>query len=242
MKFLDRTSDAPAANLAMDEALLDAVEEGAGDAAEGVLRFYESPVPFVVVGFGNRVATEVNLEACRVDGVPVLRRSSGGGTVVLGPGCLAYALALPVSRATALESVTATNRFVMECHRDALESLLQRPVAVRGHTDLTLGELKFSGNAQRRRRKALLFHGTFLLNFDLAQIGRWLRAPSIEPEYRAGRDHARFVVNLGVDADRVKSALAGAWGASQPLSLPLEAGVQRWLRDRYGRADWHERS
>jgi lipoate---protein ligase len=36
------------------------------------------------------------------------------------------------------------------------------PVAVLGHTDLALGGRKFSGNAQRRKRWSLLFHGTFL--------------------------------------------------------------------------------
>jgi lipoate-protein ligase A len=241
MKFLDLTLDTPAANLAGDEALLEVVEEGAPEAPAGVLRFYESPVPFVVVGYGNRIGTEVDVEACAAEGIPILRRSSGGGTVVLGPGCLAYALVLPVAWAPELATVSGTNRFVMERHRSALAGLLGRAVEVRGHTDLALGDLKFSGNAQRRRRRALLFHGTLLLNFDVGCLGRWLRPPSAEPEYRAGRAHGTFVTNLGIGATAAKAALRRAWSAEEEWQGNLGARVTRLMGERYGCAEWHER-
>jgi len=48
MKLLDLTLPSPAENLALDEALLDAAE--AGEMADEVLRFWESPQPLVVVG------------------------------------------------------------------------------------------------------------------------------------------------------------------------------------------------
>lgn len=246
MRCLDLTLTDPAENLAVDEALLDAVDS---DGGAGVLRFYEPFSDCVVVGYGNRVATEVDLEACAGSGkvagampVPVLRRVSGGGTVVLGPGCLAYALVLPVAAHPELQSVTGTNRFVMERNRSALAELLGRPVAVQGHTDLTLGDLKFSGNSQRRRGATVLFHGTFLLDFDLARIGRLLRRPSAEPAYRKGRAHAEFLVNLGRTSAEVKEALRKAWTADEPWLEPLEDRVAGLMRDRYGRAGWHRRS
>ena len=93
MTFLDLTLPAPAENLACDEALLDWFEEQGGD---GVLRFWEPDNYFVVVGYGNHVAIEANVPACEADGVPVLRRCSGGGTVLQGPGCLNYSLILKI--------------------------------------------------------------------------------------------------------------------------------------------------
>ena len=65
-------------------------------------------------------------------------------------------------------------------------------VKVAGHTDLAVGNLKFSGNAQRRKARYYLFHGTILVDFDLELVGRVLRAPSKEPEYRAQRFASRF--------------------------------------------------
>src|SRR5687767_7951565 len=121
MKFLDLTLPTPAENLACDEALLDLCENERVE----ILRFWEAREPFVVVGYGNQVASEVNVEECRRRGVPVLRRCSGGGTVVQGPGCLNYNLTLGIhDQAAALATVTGTNEFVMEQNRAALEQLL----------------------------------------------------------------------------------------------------------------------
>src|SRR5436190_1549788 len=95
MNLLDLTLPTPAENLACDEALLDAFEAAGGD---GVLRFWEPAEPFVVVGYSNQVAQEVDVAACDAAGIPVLRRCSGGGTVVQGPGCLNYALVLNIEQ------------------------------------------------------------------------------------------------------------------------------------------------
>lgn len=241
MQLLDQTWPTPAENLACDEALLDACEAGEPGTEGGVLRFYESPTPCVVVGYGNRVATEVDVAACDAAGVTILRRSSGGGTVVLGPGCLAYAVVLPMELRPELGTVTGSNRWVMERNRRALEGVLGRPVAIRGHTDLAVGELKFSGNAQRRRRRALLFHGTFLLALDLELISGCLRRPSWEPEYRNGRGHREFLVNLGVSGELVRRELARVWGVVGGWGGRIEASVARLVSERYGVREWNRR-
>ncbi|MBL9139986.1 MAG: lipoate--protein ligase family protein [Verrucomicrobiales bacterium] len=243
MDLLDLTYPTPAENLACDEALLDWVDTHAESCGgtEGVLRFYESPELFVVVGYGNKVESEVNVSACADAGVPVLRRVSGGGTVVLGPGCLAYAIALPTHVALELESVTGTNRWIMERQRRAMQAVTAREVRVQGHTDLTVDGLKFSGNSQRRRARSVLFHGTLLLSFDLSVISRCLRFPSMEPDYRAGRAHAAFVTNLALAGATVKSALAAEWGAERPFRGTLEDRVRNLVNERYERSDWNNR-
>src|SRR5688500_8323897 len=96
MKLLDLTLPSPAENLALDEALLDAAE--ADSTAEDVLRFWEPANYCVVVGRSSQVVVEVNLEACRRRGIPVVRRSSGGAAIVAGPGCLMYAVVLSYHR------------------------------------------------------------------------------------------------------------------------------------------------
>jgi lipoate-protein ligase A len=90
-----------------------------------------------------------------------------------------------------------TNRWIMERNRAAIESLLGRPVAIRGYTDLAVDELKFSGNAQRRRRRSILFHGTFLLSMDLALVSGLLPKPSWEPDYRQGTSAYGFFDEFG---------------------------------------------
>jgi lipoate-protein ligase A len=211
MQYMDLSHAEPGANLTEDERLLDTAESGGGGE---VLRFWESPEYFVVVGYGNKAETEVNLPACRQRGIPVLRRCSGGGTVVQGPGCLNYALVLSIAQRPGLENITAANRYIMARNCAALAGTLKSPaakVAVQGHTDLAWNGLKFSGNAQRRRRHFLLFHGTFLLDFNLAMISELLPPPSRQPEYRANRPHENFLINLNIPAETVKVALRQAW-------------------------------
>src|SRR4051812_33316670 len=99
MKLLDYTLPTPAENLALDEALLVAAEQDAGGE---VLRLWESPAVAVVLGTGGAVSIDVNLAACAADGVPVLRRASGGGTVLVGPRCLCFGLVLSYDRAPGL--------------------------------------------------------------------------------------------------------------------------------------------
>ena len=207
MKLLDLTLPSPAENLACDEALLDTAETGASGE---VLRFWEPREHFVVVGYANKVATEVNVAACEARGIPVLRRCSGGGTVVQGPGCLNYTLVLRITADGPLHNIGVANQFIMRQNRAALEPVVNQPVAIRGHTDLAIGERKFSGNSQRRRKHFLLFHGTFLLDFDLALVSELLPLPSRQPDYREHRAHTEFLTNLNVPANTVKAVLRQA--------------------------------
>ncbi len=277
MRFLDLTLPTPQQNLACDEALLDWREESApakpdaGERSEecgaqsdeehdtGILRFWESPEYFVTLGYIGAAHSEANVDACRARGVPVLRRSSGGGTVFQGPGCLNYALILPIPERGPLSNLSDTNRFVMERQRAAMTTLLGAAVTIEGFTDLALNPLasnpltpndqaesgaarrglKFSGNAQRRKRRTLLFHGTLLLNFDLPLVERLLQQPAKQPAYREGRSHTSFLTNLGVAPEAVKDALKQAWNASKPLAEVPHERIETLAREKYSSDEWN---
>jgi lipoate---protein ligase len=236
MKFFPLTLPSPEENLACDEALLEAVER---DECDAVLRVWNALSYFVVVGYSNRVETEVNVPFCRSRGVPILRRCSGGGTVLQGPGCLNYSLILRIEGSAPLSGITRTNDHIMGRNRDALMTLLGPDLSVQGHTDLTRNGLKFSGNAQKRKLKALLFHGTFLLGLDLGMVERSLRMPSKEPGYRANRSHADFIMNLEVPASQVQDALVREWKAHEALGeVPTET-ISRLVREKYACSEWN---
>ena len=235
LQFLDQSFRAPAANLAADEWLLNQTENGVRPAT---LRFWESPVYFVALGYTNRAATEADLDACAAADVPVLRRVSGGGTVMQGPGCLNYALIHPIAPGQTL-NVEATNKLVMETQRAAFEQLLGERVIVAGHTDLATDNLKFSGNAQRRKARTFLFHGTILLDFDLELVQRLLRAPSKEPDYRARRSHRDFIRNLPVTREAVKAALREAWSADDVADSMPDGALGELIEERYARDEWN---
>lgn len=235
MNCLELTLPTPEENLALDEALLDLACKGA---TGEVLRFWESPQPFVVVGYANKVETEADIDACRRDHVPVFRRCSGGGTVLQGQGSLNYSLILEIPEKGPLATIHGTNCFILGRHKIALQELVNEAITVEGHSDLALGGVKFSGNAQRRKQSHLLFHGTFLWNADLSMMGKYLRFPSQQPEYRANRAHSEFVRNLPCPAAAIKSAIKQIWEADGAIHFEKP---DSWndLVSKYSGAEWN---
>ncbi len=220
MKFLDLNLLSPEANLALEEALLEWAEAGGGEC----LRLWESPTHFVVLGAGSPLETDVNLAACADRQIPVLRRCSGGGTVIQGPGCLNYTLVLDKDKREDLATIASTSCTILKSIARAIEVCGGGSVAVQGYSDLTIGGLKFSGNAQRRRKRFILFHGTILYNFDLDLLATCLGTPEKMPDYREEREHDSFVTNLAVEAECLKQEIRREWGA--------DVGLTAWPADR----------
>jgi lipoate-protein ligase A len=237
MHYFDLTLPASADNLALDEALLLEAEAGRGGE---VLRVWEWPQWAVVLGSGGRLADDVDETACCADGVPVLRRSSGGGTVLLGKGCLCYSLVLAYSRSPALREIPFSYVHILEHLRAALDDLLPG-IERAGTSDLMAAGRKFSGSAQQRKRSHLLHHGTLLYGLDLAAVSRYLRMPSRQPDYRGQRSHEAFLQNLPATAEDLKSRLRTAWQAHEDMKTWPRETVAQLVAEKYARAEWIRR-
>jgi lipoate-protein ligase A len=123
--------------------------------------------------------------------------------------------------------------------KNALEPLIGPMLDIRGDTDLTVGPLKFSGNAQRRRRHALLFHGTFLLYMDFELIEQTLKLPHRQPVYRQNRTHKDFLFNLNLPAELIRKRLREEWQAHSTLSLLPHDRIQTLVCEKYSNKDWN---
>lgn len=209
LRLLDLTLSLPEENLALDEALLEEVDDQGGTP---ILRFWESTRLFVVLGRSSRAADDVDLAACDKEEVPILRRASGGGTVLQGPGCLSYAFVFPLDSHPDLTNIRTTNRFILEQIATALRRW-EPATTFRGISDLAIGERKISGNAQRRTTKALLFHGTILHGMRADLVARYLRQPSRQPDYRMNRPHCTFLQTINIPPQVIKQTIASAWNA-----------------------------
>ena len=177
--------DAPAAgawNMAVDEVLLDtAAEDGLC-----TLRFYEWSEPTLSLGYFQPFATRANHAASR--NCPVVRRPSGGGAI-LHDAELTYCLAMPLAHPLAID----TTRLYSLVHESLTATLAQwqitaRPLAAgkpaaapaepflcfarRAQGDVVIEissnagptvDHKICGSAQRRRRGAVVQHGSVLL-------------------------------------------------------------------------------
>jgi lipoate---protein ligase len=235
MKCVDLTFADPAQNLAFDEALLECCEQ---QQADGVLRLWEPQNYFVVLGYSNKVATEVNVSACQANGIAILRRFSGGGAVLQGPGCLNYALVTRNQRMGVVGDLTESYNRVLKRHQTFFQKLTSEAVLFQGNSDLTISGYKFSGNAQHRRHRYALVHGTFLLSFDLALVETCLPMPSRQPTYRQNRSHGLFLRNLFIDSATIREGLKKEWAVEGNLQEVPYDRINELVSQRYSRFDW----
>lgn len=239
MHFIYYPAATPAHHLACDESLLDLAEEGTiGEC----LRIYEVRHRTIVLGIQDEYARAANVELCRQHDVPVLRRRSGGGTVLLASGCLLYTILLRRNRPR-LRSVRESYEWIFSRLSPAIST---EDVSVQqvGISDLAWNGYKVGGSAQQRKKNYLMHHGTLLYDADPGLIEQFVGEVRDAPQYRRGRTHADFVTNLPFSRDTLSSALRQAFNADQtPRTLPndFSARVNHLVQQRYHSCEWTRR-
>lgn len=188
MEVIWQEAPTVAGNLAID----DAAAHSAAAAGLYRLRFWWGGPPTVVMGSSERPEQVVDSEACARLGVDVLKRSTGGGTVLQTSDVLNYSLVTPAPASLDPKPGFRPGLDLICAILDAV-GIAGRP---EGTSDVAVGGRKISGNAQARRWKALLVHGTLLVDFDYDLADAVLRYPPREPPYRSGRTHRDFLITL----------------------------------------------
>ena len=220
MFLKDITLPTPQENILYDDVLLDLAEQGSAGEA---LRFWESRELFIVLGRIGDPAADLHVPKVIADRVPVLRRSSGGGTVLQGKGCLNYTLVLSKDRPE-IRDLRRSYQFICGNIIAAIKNC-GIDAAFRPLSDIALvgGNKKVSGNAQKRSRKFILHHGTLLYQFDLEKIAEYLTMPKDIPEYRQNRSHSDFVANVPAAAGALKQKIRQTFAVTREIAdLSLE--------------------
>ena len=203
MLLKDISLSTPQENILYDDVLLYLAEQKKMDE---VLRFWESPEYFIVLGRICKEHEDLCWPTIKEDRILVLRRSSGGGTVVQGPGCLNYTLVLSKDKA-AIADLRKSYAYILGKVVEAL-SLIGLKTTFLPISDIAMAETqkKISGNAQKRGKNFILHHGTILYNFDLPKIERYLKMPKDMPDYRQRRSHLDFVANVHASRKSIQDA------------------------------------
>ena len=231
MVLKDISLPSPSENILYDEVLLYLAEQ---EEQGEFLRFWESGDFFVVLGKTSDPVEDLYIERIEDDKIPVLRRASGGGTVLQGKGCLNYSLVLSKDRSPELPMIKKSYQYILGKITNALSSL---GIKAQYHpiSDMAIGEKKFSGNAQKRGKKFILHHGTLLYDFPLEGIERYLKIPKQIPEYRRGRVHTDFLANISAGAEELKRAIAKEFNAvekEETVNPPERKALNSFLQTR----------
>ena len=168
VRLVDTDLEGPQLTAAIDEALL---ESRLGGHSGDTIHLYRRSPPSVSIGYFQSARQVADLEACHRDGVPVVRRISGGGAIFTDEHQLVYALTLkPPSPIKVEEGLAMACGAVVR----ALDRLGVEGARMSGVNDVLVGEGKVSGSAQVVRRGVHLVHGTVLVDVDMAALKRYL--------------------------------------------------------------------
>ena len=242
MQIIRQKLGSPAEHLACDDAVLQAADAGQ---VPSTLRLWEFDQTVVIIGRSSRVDFEVNREYCAQQSTPVLRRCSGGASVVGGAGCLMYSVVLDQDLGGGLRKIDVAHQYVMSRVLAAVQTQLPE-VELQGICDLTWQNRKCSGNSLRIGRKHILYHGTVLYAADLNALSSCLSEAPRQPNYREGRDHRQFVTNIPLDAQQLRRDIESKFEVVNEMSDQVfcDAILPRMneLRSqRYDNPSWHHR-
>jgi lipoate---protein ligase len=162
---------------------------------------YEHSSTEIVHGPSCRREEEIRLEKCQEDGVPVVERRNGGGTVVLSPGMVVTVI---VGERYNLSAAVCFNRI-----HDAMIALLSGagiPDIVRnGISDLSINNRKILGSSLYlgTRPSFYYYQSSLLVAPDLSLFERYLYYPPREPGYRHRRPHRDFCTSLAQEGHAI---------------------------------------
>lgn len=245
-RFLTDHDAGAASGLALDESLA----AGQGRAGEGlapVLRLY-SYRGAALVGRYQHLAAEVDLDGCRRTDTEWNRRPTGGGAIVMGPGQLGVAVAVPAPAHDHPRELLA--RFAGGI-TTALAGLGIDAVLT-GKNDLSVGKRKIAGlGLYLDPGGGLLFHASVLADLDIAFMLSVLRVPAAKLADKAVAAVAERVTTVsahtGVPTTAADLVTPVAAGFSAALGLALEpagpspaevARAAALVEERYGTKEW----
>lgn len=226
--------------MAVDEAILEAVAAGH---SLPTLRFYAWQPPCLSLGYSQAVRDEVDLEACRVRGIDLVRRPTGG-RAILHTDELTYSVVAPQDDPrVAGEIVESYRRLcqgllaglrmlgldVVQAGRKPSKPETLSAVCFDAPSDyeITVQRKKLVGSAQARRRGVVLQHGALPLVGDVTRIVDVLNLPDDEREAFRAALRARATTleaALGRTVSFDEAARALAQGFAQALNLELVPG------------------
>jgi lipoate---protein ligase len=170
--------------LQLEEALLRATTEN------WCLINWGSP-PAIVMGISGNAEELVYLEKVQQRGIPLIKRFSGGGTVIVDEETLFVTLIVNQEAVAFKKEPKAIMGWTEELYAPLFGAL---PFKLK-ENDYAIGEKKFGGNAQYIQKERWLHHTSFLWDYKKERMDL-LKLPKRRPSYRGERSHEAFLTSL----------------------------------------------
>ena len=162
-------------------------------------KFWIPDQKFIVLGNSQSPDIELNLNAVLADKIPIYKRMSGGGTVLLSPECICVGFRF------AKQPDLQIHDYFKLGSGFIIEALKEIPLSVRGISDIVFQDRKIAGCALYMPRDFVLYLASILIHPNYEEMEKYLAHPSKEPDYRAKRKHKDFLIGLDEIKEKVGS-------------------------------------
>ncbi|HID15180.1 MAG TPA: lipoate--protein ligase family protein [Candidatus Atribacteria bacterium] len=155
-------------NMGIDEAIMYFVSE---KKVPPTLRFYRWNRYAAALGAHQSVYQELDIDYCKTHNIEIFRRISGGGAVLKDPeGELNYSISVREDHPIIPKDIKKTHEVLCEGIVIGLKKLGFETAEFVPINDIIINGRKVSGNAQARKYKTILHHGTILLKVDVKKM------------------------------------------------------------------------
>jgi lipoate-protein ligase A len=148
---------------------------------------------YIVLGRANQLEDSVMTEQARNDGVEILKRPSGGETVLLSPGMLVLSYKFFCGNKIRIHDYF---KIINSMIISALEDYGIMNLQLKGISDIAIGDKKIMGSSMYKKNDMGFYHAVLNVSESVQLIEKYLKHPKREPDYRKGRSHDEFVTSL----------------------------------------------
>lgn len=236
-------------NMAIDRAVLVANSKGI---VPPTVRFFSWSPPAISIGYFQSLEEEVDLNLCKKVGVDYVRRITGGGAVFHEKE-LTYSIVIPESHPKIPKNIINSYKNICGAIIRGLEDLgIQSnyfPI-----NDILTNHKKISGNAQTRKLRTVLQHGTILMDVDVEKMFSVLRVPDEKIKDKLIKDVRERVTSIKhiLDSDVSFSDVADSMrkGFEEEFNIQLVNGdltneelklAESFERECFSAKEWNHR-
>lgn len=148
---------------------------------------------YIVLGRSNNIENSINHKNVERDGIIILKRPSGGESVILSPNMLIFSFK---QKSDKIQNPVKLFKLINSKLIENFSKLGIENLYSRGISDLSIGEKKIMGSSMFTKNKTIFYHGVLNISEDVELIEKYLKHPSKEPDYRKKRSHRDFVSSL----------------------------------------------
>jgi lipoate-protein ligase A len=151
----------------------------------------EGSTPAIVMGISGKKEELVDCPRAAQDGIVLIKRFSGGGTVIVDENTLFMTFICQKQ----LHDFPAYPEPIMKWTEGIYRDVFQHPEFCLRENDYVFGARKCGGNAQYITKDRWLHHTSFLWDYSVENM-KYLLHPKKTPSYRVGRPHSEFLCRM----------------------------------------------